>query len=128
MDHKPETRAPEIGGDSIEVDQTPPDDTKAIRRIIYRCDLRLLPPLFLVWFFPFIDRVNFGNARIQGLEKDLHMTGNQFNIALVVFFVPLILVEAPFNIGLKMASPALWIGASVLLLGQYINVSQRSYE
>lgn len=77
----------------------------ATRKLTYRCDLRLLSPLVLVWFFPFIDRVNIGIARIQDLDKDLHLTGNQFNVALVVFFIPLILVEAPSNLGMKFASP-----------------------
>lgn len=38
--------------------------------------------------FAFIDRSNIGNAKIDGLVKDLHLTGNKFNIALVVFYVP----------------------------------------
>ena len=70
-------------------------DNGKVRRLIRKCDLHLFPPLFLVWFFPFIDRISIGNARIQGLGKDLHTKGNKFNVALVVFFVPLILFEAP---------------------------------
>ena len=29
-----------------------------------------------------------GNAKIEGLLKDLHMTGTQYNIALAIFFIP----------------------------------------
>jgi hypothetical protein len=36
----------------------------------------------------FIDRSNIGNAKIDGLIKDLDLTGDRFNIALVVFYVP----------------------------------------
>ena len=87
------------------------------RRLTWKCDFRLLPPLFLVWFFPFIDRVNIGNARIQGLEKDLHLTGNQFNIALVVFFIPYSIFDALSNVGMKKTSPSVWLSAQVALLG-----------
>ena len=38
--------------------------------------------------FAFIDRSNIGNAKIDGLTEDLGLTGNRFNIALVVFYVP----------------------------------------
>jgi len=53
------------------------------RKLIWKLDVRLLPPLFILWFISLIDRVNIGAARIQGLEKDLGMNpkSNQFNIA-----------------------------------------------
>lgn len=53
------------------------------RKLIWKLDVRLLPPLFVLWFISLVDRVNIGTARIQGLEKDLGMDprSNQFNIA-----------------------------------------------
>ena len=33
------------------------------------------------------DRTNIGNAKIDGLVKDLHMTNGQYNAALSLFFV-----------------------------------------
>ncbi|KFY29735.1 hypothetical protein V494_08501 [Pseudogymnoascus sp. VKM F-4513 (FW-928)] len=53
------------------------------RKLIWKLDVRLLPPLFILWFISLIDRVNIGTARIQGLEKDLGMNplSKQFNIA-----------------------------------------------
>ena len=94
-------------------------DRERARKLTRKCDLHLLPPLFLIWFFPFIDRINIGNARIQGLEKDLHLTGNQFNVALVVFFIPFIIFEAPSNLGMKRVSPRLWLSGQTLLLGLF---------
>lgn len=104
---------------SMELQPATSSDKDSARKLVQKCDLHLLPPLFLVWFFPFIDRINIGNARIQGLEKDLHLTGNQFNIALVVFFIPFILLEAPTNIGMKRFSPRLWLSGQTLLLGNF---------
>lgn len=106
------------GNRIIETNDSHSADRILARRLTYKCDLRLLPPLLLLWFFPFIDRVNIGNARIQGLETDLHMVGNQFNAALVVFFIPLILVEAPSNLGMKSISPSVWLGSATTLLGK----------
>ena len=31
---------------------------------------------------------DIGNAKIEGLEDSLNMTGNDYNIALMVFFIP----------------------------------------
>ena len=35
----------------------------------------------------FLDRVNVGTAKLHGLQKDLNLTGNEFNIASLIFFV-----------------------------------------
>lgn len=32
------------------------------------------------------DRSNIGNARLAGLEKELHLKGLQYNVAVAVFF------------------------------------------
>ena len=79
------------GSDSIlHASHTKSTDTAAVilsnaeyRKLIWKLDLHLLPPLFILWFISLIDRVNIGAARIQGLEKDLRMNplSNQFNIA-----------------------------------------------
>ncbi|KAF9505400.1 hypothetical protein BS47DRAFT_1400421 [Hydnum rufescens UP504] len=55
----------------------------------------LTHPLFAAerWIFPFSDflgRVNIDQAVLTGLQKDLHLNGNQYDIALTVFFVSLI--------------------------------------
>lgn len=36
-------------------------------------------------------RANIGNAKIEGLEATLGMKGNDYNVALMVFFVPYVL-------------------------------------
>lgn len=67
------------------------------KRITRKCDLHIIPWLFGIWLCAFIDRSNIGNAKIDGLVEDLNLTGNKFNIALVVFYVPYILVDVPSN-------------------------------
>lgn len=93
-------------------------DTATARRLNRKLDLRVLPPLVVLWFWSFIDRVNIGNARIQGLEKDLRMKGDDFNVALVIFFVPFILFEVPSNLMLRKLAPSTWLTLEVFLLGK----------
>ena len=52
------------------------DTAKLIRKI----DFRLIPILWLLFLCAFIDRINIGNARIQGLEEDLGMVGSDYNM------------------------------------------------
>ena len=69
---------------SLQDEETDPVEE---RRIIRKVDWRLLPLLILLYTLTFLDRVNIGNARLWHMERDLHMTGYQYN--LIVMSKPL---------------------------------------
>lgn len=56
-----------------------PDAEKRLRR---KLDRRILPIIILIYLLTFVDRANIGNARIAGLERDLHLKGLDYNILL----------------------------------------------
>jgi hypothetical protein len=35
----------------------------------------------------FLDRSNIGNAKIAGMEKDLHLIGNRYSWLLTIFYI-----------------------------------------
>ena len=84
------------------------------RRITRKFDTHVVPWLFGLWLLAFIDRSNIGNARIDGLNTDLKLDGDKFNIALTVFYVPYILIGVPSNWALK------YVGAGYYLPGLLI--------
>ncbi|OJD34527.1 mfs transporter [Diplodia corticola] len=92
-------------------------DPAAEKRIIRKCDYRVVPPLTILFLLAFLDRTNIGNARIQGLTEELGMTGNDYNVALLVFFVPYILFEIPSNLILKRVAPSTWLSLIMALWG-----------
>ena len=49
--------------------------------------------------------------RIDGLTEDLKLEGTQFNVALVVFYVPYILVDVPSNWVSPLLPPVMYRGA-----------------
>lgn len=90
--------------DLIEMDKA--TEKKLIRRI----DIRLLPILGLLYSIALIDRVNISAARISGMEEDLELyIGDRYTIALVVFFIPYLLLELPSNIVLRKVGTANWL-------------------
>lgn len=91
------------------------------RKLIWKLDVHLLPPLFVLWFVSLIDRLNIGSAKIFGLEKDLHMDphGGDFNVVLITTMVGLILFDVPSNYLLKKMRPSWVLTAENLLLGAY---------
>ncbi|CAA9965907.1 MFS general substrate transporter [Pyrenophora teres f. maculata] len=95
-------------------------DLVAEKKLLHKCDLHVLPPLFLLFLLAFLDRVNIGNAKIQGLTEDLEMTGPnayRYNIALFIFFVPYVLFEVPSNLVLKKLKPSTWLSLIMTLWG-----------
>ena len=56
-------------------------DEKATKKLIRKIDWFLLPFLALLYLLSFLDRTNIGNARLAGLEKDLGMTGLDYNVS-----------------------------------------------
>jgi hypothetical protein len=83
---------PNWAGDDIDFSNV---DEKKVRR---KMDLRLLPMLALLYLLSFLDRGNIGNAKIEGLADDLHMTGPQYNWCLTVFFFTYCAFEVPSNL------------------------------
>lgn len=63
-------------------------DTETERKLLWKIDYHVVPPLTLLFLLAFLDRVNIGNANIQGLSTELHLEKHQYNIALLVFFIP----------------------------------------
>ena len=102
-------------GGSIDGDAWPADvDEKKLMR---KVDYRLIPWLSVLYLLSFLDRSAVGNARLYGLEKELKITSNQYNIALTIFFFPYALFEVPSNILLKRLRPSIWFPLITMLVG-----------
>ncbi|KAI0641721.1 MFS general substrate transporter [Trametes meyenii] len=72
-----------------------------------------------VWLYlaSYIDRANIGNAKVLGLAASLHLTNNQYNWALSIFFIGYVLFETPSNILLRKVSPRWYIPLLTILWG-----------
>ncbi|TVY85396.1 putative transporter [Lachnellula suecica] len=81
-------------------------DYHAERALCRKFDFRLLPVLALMYLFNALDKGNLGNAKTDGMEKDLHFKSNQYNIILSVFYVPYVLFAPPIAMLGKKFGPA----------------------
>lgn len=97
--------------------QIEPVDRAAEKRLIRKCDLHVLPPVAFLYLLSFLDRINIGNARIQGLETDLNMKGQDFNVALSCFFILYIICEVPSNLLLRKIAPSTWLSLIMFCWG-----------
>ncbi|KIP10635.1 hypothetical protein PHLGIDRAFT_84571 [Phlebiopsis gigantea 11061_1 CR5-6] len=87
------------------------------RKLLRKIDFRLVPVLCILYLLAFLDRVNISNAALYGLKTDLDLTGNKYNNALVVFFVPYIIFEIPSNTLMKRFKPHVWLPLCMFFFG-----------
>ena len=97
----------EVEKQTKEIDMSPLKQINE-RRLMWKIDLHLVPPLCILYVLAFLDRVNIANARLYSLEKDLGLLGHQHNICLVMFFIPYVVFEIPANLLLKKFRPSIW--------------------
>jgi len=55
-------------------------DPEMDRKVLLKLDLLVQPIMFTMFLFLLLDRTNVGNARVAGMQKDLHLTDNQYQI------------------------------------------------
>jgi hypothetical protein len=103
----------------------PEFDRSAEKRLLWKLDIHVVPILMFLFMLAFLDRINIGNARLQGLEKDLGMEGHDYNIALFIFFIPYILFEVPSNLVLRKVPPSWWLSGIMCLWGMNSQIEPR---
>lgn len=96
---------------------SPEEKAKVDRKLLWRLDLVLIPWLCLLYLASFLDRTNIGNAKIEGLQKDLKMTSGQYNATLSIFFVSYSVFEPLTNVLLKRLRPSVFLPIIMLLWG-----------
>ncbi|KAJ9606410.1 hypothetical protein H2200_009371 [Cladophialophora chaetospira] len=95
------------------VDTSTVDSKKVLRKM----DLRLIPMLAILYLLSFLDRGNIGNAKIQGMQTDLNLSGPQYNLCATVFFFTYCAFEIPSNLLLKRFRPSIWLPSIMVAWG-----------
>ncbi|KAL2818818.1 putative MFS transporter [Aspergillus cavernicola] len=91
---------------------------EARKKLLRKVDVRLIPMLAVLYLISHLDRANIGNAKIEGLDTDLGLSGLQWNIVLSIFFIPYVLLEVPSNMLLKnFARPSVYLGILITSWG-----------
>lgn len=98
---------------------TPPrtlEHTSLDPRLIRRITLRVAPPLILLYFIAFLDRVNVSFAALT-MNRDLGISETLFGLAAGIFFLGYMLFAVPSNLVLVRISARRWIAVLMLIWG-----------
>ncbi|TVY57273.1 High-affinity nicotinic acid transporter [Lachnellula cervina] len=78
----------------IPLPTSPPHIVPALeKRVLRKLDKRLVSLAFVLYLLAYLDRSNIGNAKIAGLDSDLHLSSSQYQWLLTIFYISYILFE-----------------------------------
>ena len=60
---------------------------------------------------------SIANAKVAGMMKDLHLSSDEYSLAIIIFFISYILFEIPSNLILSKTRPSLYLPAMMTLWG-----------
>ena len=81
-----------------------------------RVSLRLLPFLFVLFIFNYIDRTNIGIAALQ-MNRDLGLSASAYGLGAGIFFLGYALFEVPSNLILARVGARRWIARIMVTWG-----------
>ncbi|CAF1267643.1 unnamed protein product [Rotaria sordida] len=90
---------------------------KTKKILIRKLDFHLLPLLSITYLLSYLDRSNIANAKLGGLVEETHLSSEQYQWSLSIFFFGYVLFEVPSNIILRRWRPSRWISLIMLAWG-----------
>ena len=102
-----------MDGISAKITVDDPDDKKLLRKL----DLHLIPGMTLLYLLNYLDRVNIGQAKLNGITSTLNLSGAQYSTCLSVVYVTYVAFEVPSNLILKRLRPSRWIPLIMITWG-----------
>ncbi|PNS20349.1 hypothetical protein CAC42_5799 [Sphaceloma murrayae] len=100
------------------VDKSPQELAALKKSLVRKIDTRLMPLLVLLFLLNILDRNNFTNARLGGLEDDIGLTDHQYQTGLMIMYVGYLLFQFPSNVILsKFPRPGAYLSVFCALWG-----------
>jgi MFS transporter, ACS family, tartrate transporter len=93
-----------------------PDDSELARATFRRVSARLIPFLFVLYIFNYIDRTNIAIAALQ-MNGDLHLSAAAYGLGAGVFCLGYALFEIPSNLALARVGARRWIARIMITWG-----------
>ncbi|OAQ61101.1 MFS general substrate transporter [Pochonia chlamydosporia 170] len=119
--------------ESVSDRQRPPfvEDRALEKRILRKVDLRLIPPLFVMYILNYLDRNNIGNAKEAGMADSLHLSSSDYSLALSIFFIGYFLLEIPSNMILNRTRPSIYLPSLMIVWGclviAYVGINTKEH-
>ncbi|CEI70413.1 hypothetical protein FVEN_g1081 [Fusarium venenatum] len=89
--------------------------------LVKKLDKYIIPMLWLMYLFNYLDRNAIVNARLNNLEEDLGLEGTQYNTCVSILFVGYIAGQVPSNMLINRVKPS-WYMAGFCLAWSIVSL------
>ncbi|KAF2008403.1 MFS general substrate transporter [Aaosphaeria arxii CBS 175.79] len=84
------------------------------KAVLKKLDWRFLPCITAMLLMNYLDRINVSNARLAGMQKDLHMSDVEWSAGISLFYVGYIISQVPANVLIAKSSPRIMLPCMML--------------
>ncbi|SPJ81863.1 related to putative tartrate transporter [Fusarium torulosum] len=95
-------------------DKTPEERAAIEKALVRKLDWRFLPMVTAMLLMNYLDRINVSNARLAGMQEDLHMTDTIWSLGISMFYVGYIISQIPANVIIAKGRPRILLPACML--------------
>lgn len=86
-----------------------PDWRNLEKKLVKRLDMTLVPCLWALYLFNYLDRASIAQARLSSLEEDLNLSDGQFGFAVSILTIGYVLGQIPSNMLITYVRPSLYL-------------------
>ncbi|PSN73539.1 MFS general substrate transporter [Corynespora cassiicola Philippines] len=79
------------------------------KQVVKRLDMTLMPCLWALYLFNYLDRASIAQARLSTLDEDLNLEGYQFGTAVSILSVGYVIGQIPSNMIIGKLRPSLYL-------------------
>ncbi|KAL2671445.1 hypothetical protein Neosp_014033 [[Neocosmospora] mangrovei] len=105
----------DLEGDTRSYATTAPKTSPAEIKLVRKLDWVILPTLWIMYWFNYLDRNAITVARLDGLEEELNLTSTQYQTSVAILFVGYILGQVPSNMLITRVRPSLFMASFMAL-------------
>ncbi|KAJ5766633.1 uncharacterized protein N7511_004249 [Penicillium nucicola] len=97
-----------------------PIDPVEEKRLVRKIDWIILPALSVCYIFFYIDKTTLSYAAIFGINKDLHLAGNQYSWLSSIFYFGFLAWQLPTNLLMQRLPTAKYMSVNIILWGVFL--------
>ncbi|KAL4916123.1 major facilitator superfamily domain-containing protein [Aspergillus aurantiobrunneus] len=95
-------------------DKSPEELERLNKAVLRKLDWYFLPCVTMMLLMSYLDRINVSNARLAGMQEDLHMSDTTWSAGISLFYVGYIISQVPANVIIAKGKPSVLMPAIML--------------
>ncbi|OKL61791.1 hypothetical protein UA08_02216 [Talaromyces atroroseus] len=103
---------------AVVLEWLPEERARREKDLVRKIDFRLLIIMLVMYILNYLDRNNIAAAKLAGLQHDLKLTGDQYQVCVSILFVGYLLMQVPSNMILnKFGKPSIYLPGCMAVWG-----------